>query len=954
MKKIISFTLVIIMLLSLLPMTVFAQDADLSDTGYVIYVYNADSLRSALQQEGDFGIKVAEDIEFTMPDGYEWSYLSNSTQYYSYWATVAKGKKTLDLNGKRVYITDNQIEHAKYTTVTHTQAAGSYTYTMEELQPNGYVRLGCMFLIPEGADLTVDGSLPNSEIMFDAQMPAKDQLIDYQVATQRNLFELEGGSLILNGGEYQAGRRKTVYVTSARLKDSDWNNKDGILWPSTHFTGNGEYCIGGSVIYAESGDAEIYGGTLISHGFDYPSSASRNSVLKAYNGNIRMYDGTLKGYCGANAVKLTGDGSIKIYAGESDTEAPNKYLFPYGHHSVSTESNYCAVSCGAGNSYYAGVTVDNEDVKTDNKWDSDDLLTSSKITFSPASHTHGAPIWADGLSENRTVLAGDKARFKYFSEDPYFPSTEGIPAVYHNYEYYFYVARLNEYNKWVDVTDWVNNGSDYLYTLDTTGFESGTYRITAKMVEDWICDRQYQYIVQAEKHMVFTVMKPEDYVISSIDLTVPAPMGNKELNFDTKQVKGLPLYTTCKEIVWYDSNGSIKRSGAIAEPGGLYEIWILLSPEAGRFDSWSNLQNNVTLNGQKAGVTASGDDIWVRYKYLEAGTPTEVDNVEVILKQEPVVGQKPCYDAYYNNFNGFTIEDFDEYPYKDGVAWFRNDGGEMQYNESFRAGHSYTVRISLVPFDDGYEFATSGLSGTLNGREATVAAYYDWHPQDNIFVEYTFTLPEDKKVIKHISLYVPEPVAGEKIDQSAYRDKDAPYTFDSYTSDCWDNGVCWADENGKDIRKDSGAVFEAGKKYTITVSVVPKDEEKYEFAAYDDLAAIVNGYAADIVVYEAKKVVFVMYTFTVSEAPEALKYLLGDADDSQKVNVFDASYIQKAITGTKDYPDYKSIDANSVEFLRADVDDSGTVNIFDASLILRYTTGDKTVEKYGIGETRVA
>ena len=77
--------------------------------------------------------------------------------------------------------------------------------------------------------------------------------------------------------------------------------------------------------------------------------------------------------------------------------------------------------------------------------------------------------------------------------------------------------------------------------------------------------------------------------------------------------------------------------------------------------------------------------------------------------------------------------------------------------------------------------------------------------------------------------------------------------------------------------------------------------------------------------------------------------LLGDADDSGKVNVFDAAYIQKAINGTKGYPDYKSMNKNAPAFRTVDVDNNGAVNIFDASIVLKYTTGDKTVAKYGVG-----
>ena len=82
----------------------------------------------------------------------------------------------------------------------------------------------------------------------------------------------------------------------------------------------------------------------------------------------------------------------------------------------------------------------------------------------------------------------------------------------------------------------------------------------------------------------------------------------------------------------------------------------------------------------------------------------------------------------------------------------------------------------------------------------------------------------------------------------------------------------------------------------------------------------------------------------------AVDRLLGDVDNSGKVNVFDASYILKGTTGTKGYPDYKNMDKSSIDFLCADVDGTGTINIFDAAIVLKHATGDKSVAKYGIGE----
>ena len=79
-------------------------------------------------------------------------------------------------------------------------------------------------------------------------------------------------------------------------------------------------------------------------------------------------------------------------------------------------------------------------------------------------------------------------------------------------------------------------------------------------------------------------------------------------------------------------------------------------------------------------------------------------------------------------------------------------------------------------------------------------------------------------------------------------------------------------------------------------------------------------------------------------------YILGDADDSGTVNVFDASYIQKGLTGTAGYPAYGELPPDAIERVLADVDGNGSVNVFDAALVLRYTAGDDSAQSYGIGE----
>ena len=78
--------------------------------------------------------------------------------------------------------------------------------------------------------------------------------------------------------------------------------------------------------------------------------------------------------------------------------------------------------------------------------------------------------------------------------------------------------------------------------------------------------------------------------------------------------------------------------------------------------------------------------------------------------------------------------------------------------------------------------------------------------------------------------------------------------------------------------------------------------------------------------------------------------LLGDADGNGGINIFDAAYIQKGLTGTAGYPSYTSMDNTDSAYRAADADGNGSVNIFDASLIQKYVTGSASAQGRGIGE----
>lgn len=91
-------------------------------------------------------------------------------------------------------------------------------------------------------------------------------------------------------------------------------------------------------------------------------------------------------------------------------------------------------------------------------------------------------------------------------------------------------------------------------------------------------------------------------------------------------------------------------------------------------------------------------------------------------------------------------------------------------------------------------------------------------------------------------------------------------------------------------------------------------------------------------------------TEVLNEMEPASKGIKGDVDGDGKVDVFDASAIQKGLAGAEGFAKYSELEKDDPAFLAADVDGNGTVDVFDASLIQKWMAGDTAAQQYGIGE----
>ena len=135
------------------------------------------------------------------------------------------------------------------------------------------------------------------------------------------------------------------------------------------------------------------------------------------------------------------------------------------------------------------------------------------------------------------------------------------------------------------------------------------------------------------------------------------------------------------------------------------------------------------------------------------------------------------------------------------------------------------------------------------------------------------------------------------------------------------------------------AVVDAFNALPTEVTVDDKDTIEAARAAYDALTDDQKALIDDETLAK----------LTDAEAAYDALPLFGDVDGDGKVDIFDASAIQKSLAGVKDYPNYNKMDKNDIAFRIADIDGDGKVDIFDASLIQKWVAGDAAAQGLGIG-----
>lgn len=575
-RRLLSAFLALVTVLMLLPATVIPASAA------TVVVDTAEKLRAALHEDGDVNIILTADITgYKLPNDFKWDGYDESTDFF-YWVTVGQGKKTLNLQGHKVAIDDDFVTTAKYKKESQYNTETGKTTEKEVLVKGLYVQNAAMIRIPTGADLTIYGF--GGGFTMTAQMPSYNQIYDNRIVMQRDIFVVRGGNLTVQGGTYQAGRRKDIWVTNAYCYTENWG------WELLHgsmtgedikaYTGYGEYTINGRAIRIYSGKAAINGGTFKGHGFGYTGSENttamtvyRNSVISAYGGELSIRDAKVIGYSGADVLYKRDTAKVEIYSGEFSTQAPDRLLWPNTHTSgifgwAGYNSNYRAVDVKPGSASIAGAELVNRSATT--SYDHKTVVTPASTGF-----VGGKIMWSDGSTGEIKYTIGAGMTVKFEEPDTYFPRNTIDGG--QEYKYYWSLMVKKTDGNWTSVGNgWIEGGKTInLSAVNDNWAEGRNYRLTARRVESWTSEvHSYEQTMKASNTLYFTAKN--DKVITSVTVDGFSQslmsVGPYTLSSSTTGVKSV-------SSVWHENGNA--HTETIEVKSGTYQAYITLTAADG-------------------------------------------------------------------------------------------------------------------------------------------------------------------------------------------------------------------------------------------------------------------------------------------------------------------------------------------------------------------------------------
>ena len=786
LKKMLSVILVVCMIFGIMPASVHAN-------GKEIEIRTIEEFVDYLSKDGDVELKVVENMIHT----------TTAESAGSYWITLGAGKKNIDLNGCSVEL---NAETGMETT---------------------------MLRVPEGTKLTVnDSSGDHSGKLFcygKIESPG-----DYGLYYQnndvkfRNVVEVDGGELVVYGGMLEAGRSKQIWIYDG-CDITDWHWQLGATMIGgalgkalgCRFDGYAYQQINGDCITLNDGRVTIVDGVFYGRGYSQLKSyisddvrfeveGEKAAVLRAIKGTLNIYGGEFYARGNADVFVL----SNKAYSGGDVDGVIRDGIFKTQYLKVINVPSYTTAIINANHAMVMGKSKG---------------ATKDIMKFQPElAHVGDINLPIDALSVKNHVVE---------IEGEVIPMAEWSPK-----------------------------------TLQDTSGDEGGITLTLNYVKEKEHANVDTRIPIPSVEVIGTVAKG---VILTKDFLTCDAEGIRKMKVEWYR-NGVALEegeevfegnyqarVTLVADTGYRFNGStvFELTGSkpalkmVASTGRSVEIWStyhrfacdhnLNEDYAIHFDEKIHYQQ-CTVCGEKIieeehlfhqGILENGTmkyDCGICDYYVERfdNGKTKVKIIQMRLP-EPVVGEKPKYDASILIGEGVSVSQVNDIYTSGGVTWTKaGTGWELEQEELFVGNFKYKAIVQLE-FDEEHALSQNmyGDYDTEIYVNGTPAQYEVTTGGIKVFYEYV----TEEVLITSVDVYgIDEPKIGEKPDYDVQ--VAAPQYYEV-------NYVWWYDSDGSLVDSGNGK-FEDGKIYTVEIDIDPTRIGWDDVAVFDkeSLRATVNGY----------------------------------------------------------------------------------------------------------------
>jgi len=388
-------------------------------------------------------------------------------------------------------------------------------------------------------------------------------------------------------------------------------------------------------------------------------------------------------------------------------------------------------------------------------------------------------------------------------------------------------------------------------------------------------------------------------------------------------------------IYWTDvtnsSAVSLKETDKF-EAGHTYnlEVWIRANDKY-KFstDEDGYIDIMALVGGHQAEVMLPGSEISAELSLtFTLSRETIVSFVDVMYIDAPVAGRTPDYEAFCAT-RGCNVSAVEWYDITEGKSTL------MAEDDVFEEGRSYRV-VVRVDAEGNYTFETDDIhaniaEGNINGHKAVSYSSYD-----NTYLELGFNFAtcekDTSKIVKKIEIEsIDEPETGDTPDYDAL----------CLTPGCEILSIeWWLDTADGRTLLERTATFEEGKAYRVVVTVEATGGYTFVMSdGYNEAEGFINSKNAVEYGSHDDKELELGLIFEPCEGAVSIG-TSGDADTDGKVNVKDATAIQKHTASL--------ISLSETGLVLADVDRNGNVNVKDATAIQKWIAGIDT--GFAIGE----